>query len=108
MKRLTTLFGVLDETNKTSEKTAAMERYFRDAPPADAAWGLFFLSGERLRGVVKTRAMRDAAMRGAGVPEWMLDECYDAVGDLSETVSLLLGPTTRVGEDEPPAQTNPK
>ena len=29
-------------------------------------------------------------MEEAGVPDWLFEECYDAVGDLAETMSLLL------------------
>ena len=90
MKAFTNLFTALDQTNKTSEKVAAIEQYFRAAPPADAAWGLHFLSGGRLRGAVTTRAMREAAMAASGLPAWMLDECYEAAGDLSETIALTL------------------
>ena len=100
MRRFTALVTALDQTNSTSEKVASIERYFREAPAEDAAWGLFFLSGQRLRGVVKTGIMRAAALQAAGVSEWMLSECYEAVGDLSETIALLL-PQPHAGFDEP-------
>jgi len=90
MKAFTRLFIALDQTNKTAEKVGAIEHYFREASPADAAWGLHFLSGGRLRGTVNTRAMREAVMETSGLPAWMLDECYEAVGDLSETIALLM------------------
>ena len=101
MKRFTALFTALDETNKTAEKVAAIEQYFRDAPAPDAAWGLFFLSGQRLKRVLKTSVMHAAAVQASGMPAWMLAECYEAVGDLSETVSLLLPPPTGLDFDEP-------
>jgi DNA ligase-1 len=90
VKRFTQLFVELDSTNKTAEKVAAMERYFREAPPKDAAWGLFFLSGQRLKRTVKTSVVWACAMEATGLPEWMLSECTEAVGDFSETISLLL------------------
>ena len=37
------------------------------------------------------------AIEEAGVPEWLFDECYDAVGDLAETIALLL-PDRRAGQ----------
>ena len=43
MKRFTQLFTALDETNRTNEKVAALQDYFRTAEPADAAWALHFL-----------------------------------------------------------------
>lgn len=101
MKDFTNLFIALDQTNKTLDKVRAIEQYFREALPVDAAWGLYFLSGGRLRGTVNTRAMREAVMDQTGVSKWMLDECYDSVGDLSETISLLLSNDEDPGSSEP-------
>lgn len=101
MKRFTVLFDALDETNKTADKVVMMAKYFREAPAQDAAWGLFFLAGQRLRGAVKTRVLREAALIASGQPAWMLDECYEAVGDLSETVALLLPPRSGAALDLP-------
>lgn len=101
MKLFTELFIRLDETNKTAQKVAAMEEYFRAAPAADAAWGLFFLSGLRLRRTVKSGVVRAAAVAATGVPEWMLAECHGAVGDLSETIALLLPEAAQPQFDEP-------
>ncbi|TVR64965.1 MAG: ATP-dependent DNA ligase [Gemmatimonadales bacterium] len=92
MKRFTTLFNALDSTTRTSEKIAALRAYFQDAPPADAAWALWVLSGERLRRSVSTRALREWVARRSHTPLWLVEECYDAVGDLAETLALLLPP----------------
>jgi DNA ligase 1 len=100
VKLFTRLFLDLDTTNKTAEKLAAMQRYFEQAPPADAAWGLFFLSGLRLKRVLKTSIVRDALLRATHLPEWMIGECYETVGDLSETISLLLPDAGAGGLDE--------
>jgi len=89
------LFERLDGTQSTSEKVEAIAEYFAAAPAADAAWALFVLTGERLRGSVSTRVLREETARVAEVPGWLLEECYGAVGDLSETVALLLPAPTR-------------
>lgn len=99
MKRFSELIVTLDTTNKTSEKVSAIERYFADATAEDAAWALFFLSGKRLKHGVKTGVLRAAALEASALPVWMFDECYEAVGDLSETIALLLpDPTGTSGE----------
>ncbi|MDX2114541.1 MAG: ATP-dependent DNA ligase [Planctomycetota bacterium] len=90
MKRFTRLYDELDATTRTSEKEAALEAYFREAPPADAAWALALLTGRRPRRGVSPRQLRDWAAEHTGLPAWLIDECYDAVGDLSETIALLL------------------
>jgi DNA ligase-1 len=92
MKRFTQLFTELDETNRTNEKIAALERYFREADAADAAWALFFLTGRTLPRVLSSTTLRNLAAEAADLPLWLVEECYDAVGDLAETIALLLPP----------------
>jgi DNA ligase-1 len=90
VKRFARLFAAIDETMRTNEKVDAMVDYFRSAEPADAAWAVWFLSGGRPKRLVPVRRLAAWAMGEADVPGWLFDECYDAVGDLAETVSLLL------------------
>lgn len=90
MKRFAQLFRALDATTRTSEKIAALEAYFREAPAADAAWALHFLLGRRGRRPVKTRQLRDWIAAETGLPGWLVEESYEAVGDLAETLTLLL------------------
>lgn len=101
MRRFTELFLAIDQTTKTNEKVLAMEAYFREAPAADAAWALFFLCGWRLKRAVASAVFRDAALEAAGIPEWMLGECHEATGDLSEAVALLLPEEAGTGEGVP-------
>ena len=103
MKRFATLYARLDETTKTNRKIAAMTEYFaaaKDSSPADAAWAVFFLSGRKLNRLVKTASLRQWCAEEAGYPMWLFEESYDVVGDLAETIALLLPPPTR--EDDLP------
>ncbi len=93
MRRFAALYAELDETTKTSAKVAALAAYFAGAEPADAAWAVHFLSGRRPKRLIGPRRLAAWAMEAAGVPEWLFDECYDSVGDLAETISLLLPPS---------------
>ncbi|MCX7791544.1 MAG: ATP-dependent DNA ligase [Chloroflexaceae bacterium] len=93
MRAFAELYTALDETTRTSEKVAALARYFAAAPPADAAWALYFLSGRKPRQVIGSRRLSEWAIEAAGVPAWLFGECYDAVGDFAETVALLLADT---------------
>jgi DNA ligase 1 len=90
MRLFARLYSELDATTKMSVKVEALERYFRDAPAADAAWALFFLTGGKIKRAVSVNEIRDAALEATNLPSWLLHECYDAVGDLSETLALLL------------------
>jgi DNA ligase-1 len=95
MRRFLSLYQALDQTTRTSEKLAALRDYFRAAPPADAAWALYFLTGRRVQRAVSSRLLRDLVVEQTQFPQWLVNECYDAVGDLSETVALLLPPPTQ-------------
>src|SRR5438445_394864 len=68
MKLFADLYATLDETNKTSAKVAALARYFAVAPPADAAWAVFFLTGRKPRQVVPSRKLREWAIEAARRP----------------------------------------
>ncbi|MCA1684905.1 MAG: ATP-dependent DNA ligase, partial [Planctomycetia bacterium] len=90
MKAFTNLYTALDETTKTTEKVDALTRYFSAAPAADAAWAVYFLIGRKPRQVVPSGKMRLWAAALAGIPDWLFQESYDAVGDVAETIALLL------------------
>jgi DNA ligase-1 len=90
MEGFASMVAALDRSNSTLDKVAAMRAYLLAAPDEDCAWAVYFLAGGRPRTLVATRLLREAAREAAGVPEWLFDECYQAVGDLAETIALLL------------------
>jgi DNA ligase-1 len=83
------LFATLDQTNSTNDKVEAMRAYFVDAPPDDAAWAVFFLTGRRLKRLIPGAALRQWTVAATGVEQWLLDECYAIVGDGAETAALI-------------------
>jgi DNA ligase 1 len=90
MKYFARLFTELDGTTSTNAKVAALQRYFARATPQDAAWAVYFLSGGKPRQVVKTATLRSLACEAAGIEDWLFDECYQATGDLAETIAYVL------------------
>ena len=96
MRRFTELYWRLDGTTRTTEKVAALRDYFAAAPAGDAACALDVLSGGRRLRAVSTTLLRQWAAEAAGIPAWLVEECYAHVGDLAETLALLL-------PDPPPA-----
>jgi len=90
MKCFTDLYFTLDETTKTAGKVETLKRYFAEAPPDDAAWALCFLIGEKIKRTIPVARLREWASSEAGVPDWLFDECNEAVGDVAETIALLL------------------
>ncbi|MEE4221721.1 ATP-dependent DNA ligase [Pseudomonas viridiflava] len=99
MRAFAELYTRLDATTSSNAKLAAMREYFELAEPQDAAWAVYFLSGGRPRQLVPTRILREQAMTLGNLPEWLFEESYQAVGDLAETLSLLL-PQAEHSNDE--------
>ena len=90
MDLFTQLFIALDQTNKTAAKSKLLSEYFKQASPADAAWAIYFLMGERMKRLVKTADLKQWACEISHYPEWLFAECYDHVGDLAETLALCI------------------
>jgi DNA ligase-1 len=84
------LYAALDATTKTNEKIDALIAYFSSVRPEDAAWAIHFLIGRRPKRLIESRKVWQWATEEAGVPEWLFADCYDAVGDVAETIALLL------------------
>jgi DNA ligase 1 len=104
MNRFAALFRELDRSTATGDKRAALVAYFRDAPRRDAAWALWLLSGGKISGgkagkIADTRELRQWIAEESGNPDWLVDDSYDQVGDLAETLALLL--------DDPPTASEP-
>lgn len=90
MKCFARLYSSLDETTRTNAKVAALVDYLETAPPEDAVWAISLLMGRKPRQAVPAPRLRQWAAAEAGIPDWLFDACYDVVGDLAETIALLL------------------
>jgi DNA ligase 1 len=90
MRSFALLYDELDQSQATSDKVEAMARWFTTAEPADAAWAVFFLSGNKLPTPLPARELQAMAVAAAGVPEWLFEASYEQVGDRAETIALLL------------------
>ncbi len=101
MKAFAELYTAIDSTTSTNAKTEAMVAYFSAAQPRDASWAMWFLTGHKPRQAVPTKRLHTWAAEAAGLPLWLFEESYDAVGDLAETIALVLPPPTQAIADEP-------
>jgi DNA ligase 1 len=103
MKRFAHLYRELDRSTATSDKRAALVAYFRDAPPHDAAWALYLLAGGKVGGARRRIAgngeLRAWVAEASGTPDWLVDDCYAQVGDLAETLALLLDDPDQPADD---------
>src|SRR5450432_912020 len=99
MKKFAKLFEAIDSSTSTKAKTAALAEYFATADAKDAAWAAWFLKGHRPRQAVPTRRLAAWAADAAKLPLWLFEESYDAVGDLAETIALILPPPEERSDD---------
>lgn len=90
MRQFAALYAALDASTATTAKVDGLKRYFAIADAADAAWAVYFLAGGKPRQVVPTGVLRELACARAGIDDWLFDECYQAVGDLAETIAHVL------------------
>jgi DNA ligase-1 len=92
MRYFETLFLCLEETTKTNEKVTALIDYLSSVPDEDKMWMIGIFSGRRPKRTVSTKNLRRWAAEKADIPFWLFEESYHIVGDLSETIALLLPP----------------
>lgn len=90
MKRFTDLFLQLDRTTKTNQKVELLKAYFLSAPDEDKIWALALFTGRRPPRPVKSAQLQQWALEQTGIPQWLYRESYSSVGDMAETISLLL------------------
>ncbi|MBE9598187.1 ATP-dependent DNA ligase [Pedobacter sp. MC2016-24] len=94
MKRFTELIASLEMSNKTNDKIAALVDYFNEADELDKPYVIAMFTGKRPKRPVATALIKAWAIEQSGIPDWLFAESYHSVGDLSETIALVLPPPT--------------
>jgi DNA ligase 1 len=90
MKNFAQLFTELDQTTKTLGKIKALVNYFAKASEQDKLWAIALLSHRRPKRTVNAGYLAQWANELSGVPEWLFHESHTVVGDLAETITLML------------------
>lgn len=98
MKHFAQLINHLDQTNKTNEKVALLKDYFFAAPEEDKIWALALFTHRRPRRHVNTTLLRYWVSEKAQIPHWLFEDSYHVVGDLAETVSLVLSDSKKCSD----------
>jgi len=93
MKTFATLIHALDSTNKTTHKYEAIYRFLDTAEERDKLWLLALFTCRRPKRSVNTTLLKQWAINLAALPEWLFVESYATVGDLGETIALILPPS---------------
>lgn len=90
MKEFAQLINSLDSTNKNLQKIAAIDLFINTASDGDKLWFLSLFTGKRPKRSVNTALLKQWILEETQLPEWLFAESYAAVGDLGETIALLL------------------
>ncbi|MGY6558073.1 MAG: ATP-dependent DNA ligase [Nitritalea sp.] len=90
MHAFSALIQALNTSNKTSDKVQALLQFFTEAPDPDKVWALALFNHRRPKRQVPTTLLRVWCYEVAQIPPWLFEECYQVVGDLAETITLLL------------------
>jgi len=98
LKHFAKLFTQLDQTTKTLVKISALVTFFEDATDEDKLWAIAILSHRRPKRTVKTNELRQWAAESANLPDWLFEESYHVVGDLAETIALVLPKAEKIEE----------
>ena len=91
----------ISSSTKTNEKLEALAEYFTVADDKDKVWVIAIFSGRRPKRIVSSTLLAEWCTALANIPGWLFLESYSTVGDLGETIALLLpDPIKKVGNGE--------
>jgi DNA ligase 1 len=90
MKSFAQLFSRLDETNKTNEKVQILKEYFSSVSDEDKIQTLALFTGRKPKRQINSTQIKGWSMEMTHIPQWLFEESYQVVGDLAETIALLL------------------
>jgi len=96
MKRFAELIRVIDSTNRTNRKVETLAKYFIEADDSDKVWTIAILSHRRPSRPINSTFLREYASELANIPLWLFEESYHIVGDLAETIALVVPKTKSV------------
>ena len=90
MRMFAELVVRLGTSTKTNDKLGALTAYFEDAGDRDKVWVIALFSGRKPKRTVNTAQLWEWSREITGLPAWLFEESYHTVGDLAETIALLL------------------
>ncbi|TXJ22564.1 MAG: ATP-dependent DNA ligase [Chitinophagaceae bacterium] len=95
MKQFAELVNILGTSTKTNDKLDALSGYFASANDKDKVWVIALFSGRRPRRTINSTLLQQWCSELIGLPLWLFEESYHTVGDLSETIALLIPDSLR-------------
>ena len=90
MRTFAELVVQLGTSTKTNDKLEALTNYFAGAEDRDKVWVIALFSGRKPKRTVTATQLVECSREVTGLPAWLFEESYHTVGDLGETIALLL------------------
>lgn len=91
MKRFTSLLLAIDQTTSTSTKTELITQYLQEESlEKNKLWTIALFTGKKPQRTVNTTLLRKWGAAEANIPLWLFEHTYHIIGDLAETISLIL------------------
>ncbi|MES2849703.1 MAG: ATP-dependent DNA ligase [Bacteroidota bacterium] len=102
MQAFAELVSILGTSTKTNAKLEALQEYFATAPDKDKVWVIAIFSGRRPKRIVNSTVLAQWCLEIVNLPQWLFEESYHTVGDLAETIALLLpeNNTSNINDDK--------
>src|SRR5687767_8611047 len=101
MKQFSELVGILGVSTKTNDKLDALSHYFATADDKDKVWVIALFSGRRPKRIISAALLQQWCSELINLPLWLFAESYHTVGDLSETIALLIPDEMTLPNPEP-------
>ncbi|MGZ3838780.1 MAG: ATP-dependent DNA ligase [Flavisolibacter sp.] len=98
MRQFAELVMQLGTSTKTHDKLEALVEYFLQADEKDKVWVIAIFTGRRPKRAVNTTQLASYCVELVNLPFWLFEESYHTVGDLAETIALLLPESGAPGE----------
>lgn len=99
MQRFAQLVEKITNTTRTNDKRDALVQYLHEAPDADKLWLVALFTGRRPRRIISSSLLSEWCLELVQLPSWLFGESYGVVGDLAETISLMLPPASQRQQD---------
>lgn len=90
MKQFAKLIETIDQTTKSTVKVNALVEFFLSANDSDKVWAIALFTHRRPKRLVPTKLLREWAAELVDIPLWLFENTYHIVGDLAETIALLI------------------
>jgi len=99
MRAFVNLVQNLDATTSSNNKISYLKNYFEsDIDIKDKLWALALFMGKKPPRSVNTSLLRIWCAEVRGIPLWLFEQNYHIVGDLAETIALMVADTTQISK----------